>query len=120
MTMQPVGCRIAKMRKERCRKQLHCRYWPVYPVVTTAIATWTGHGSVRCMIRPHATVVAQRPGRVTAMSEVINVAKAYDEGRTLFMGIELLVAPGALVPRPETELLGASAVDALRELSTPT
>jgi len=115
--MQPVGCRIAKMRKERCRKQLHCRYRPIYLIVTTAIATWTGHGSVRCMITPHATVIAQRPGRVTAMSEVINVAKAYDKGRTLFMGIELLVAPGALVPRPETELLCASAIDALRQLN---
>ena len=42
------------------------------------------------------------------MSEEINVAEAYDKGRALFMGIELLVAPGALVPRPETnELLGA-------------
>lgn len=53
------------------------------------------------------------------MSEVINVAEAYDKGRTLFMGIELLVAPGALVPRPETELLCASAVDALRQLNVP-
>ncbi len=51
------------------------------------------------------------------MSEVINVAKAYDEGRTLFMGIELLVAPGALVLWPETELLCASAIDALRQLN---
>ena len=38
------------------------------------------------------------------MSEGINIAEAYDKGRALFMGIELLVAPGALVPRPETEL----------------
>jgi release factor glutamine methyltransferase len=53
------------------------------------------------------------------MTEELNVAEAYDKGRTLFMGIELLVAPGALVPRPETELLGASAVDALRQLSIP-
>src|SRR3979490_1636680 len=57
--------------------------------------------------------------RVTAMSEVIDVAKAYDKGRTHFMGIELLVAPGALVPRPETELLCASAYDALRQLNGP-
>jgi release factor glutamine methyltransferase len=53
------------------------------------------------------------------MSEVINVAATYDKGRTLFMGIELLIAPGALIPRPETELLGASAVDALRHLNMP-
>ena len=51
------------------------------------------------------------------MNEVINVAEAYGRGRTQFMGIDLLVAPGALVPRPETELLGASAVDALRRLN---
>lgn len=48
------------------------------------------------------------------MSETIDVAEAYGRGCTLFMGIELLVAPGALVPRPETELLGRTAVDALR------
>jgi release factor glutamine methyltransferase len=53
------------------------------------------------------------------MHETINVAEAYGKGRTLFMGIDLLVAPGALVPRPETELLGASAVDALRQLNVP-
>ena len=53
------------------------------------------------------------------MSEVINVAEAYDKGRTLFMGIELLVAPGALVPRPETELLGATAIEALRRSNVP-
>ena len=53
------------------------------------------------------------------MSEVINVAEAYDKGRTLFMGIELLVAPGALVPRPETELLGATAIEALRRSNLP-
>lgn len=48
------------------------------------------------------------------MSETTNVAEAYGRGCTQFMGIELLVAPGALVPRPETELLGRTAVDALR------
>jgi release factor glutamine methyltransferase len=36
---------------------------------------------------------------------------AYARGRTLFMGVELLVAPGALVPRAETELLGNTALD---------
>jgi release factor glutamine methyltransferase len=53
------------------------------------------------------------------MNELVNVAEAYDKGHTLFMGIDLLVGPGALVPRPETELLGASAVDALRQLNMP-
>ncbi|MCP3398614.1 HemK/PrmC family methyltransferase [Bradyrhizobium sp. CCGB20] len=53
------------------------------------------------------------------MSETINVAEAYERGRTRFMGIELLVAPGALVPRPETELLGSTAVEALRRTGLP-
>jgi release factor glutamine methyltransferase len=37
-------------------------------------------------------------------------------GHTTFMGIELVVAPGALVPRAETELLAQSAIDALADL----
>jgi len=53
------------------------------------------------------------------MKEVMNVAEAYEKGRAQFMGIEMLVAPGALIPRPETELLGTSAVDALRQLNIP-
>ncbi|OAF10762.1 methyltransferase [Bradyrhizobium centrolobii] len=53
------------------------------------------------------------------MSETINVAEAYGRGRTWFMGVELLVTPGALVPRPETELLGRTAVDALRRTGLP-
>src|SRR5262249_47880323 len=51
------------------------------------------------------------------MNDVIDVAEAYGKGRTRFMGIELLVAPGALVPRPETELLGKTAVDILRRMN---
>ena len=53
------------------------------------------------------------------MSETINVTEAYERGRTQFMGIELQVAPGALVPRPETELLGRTAVEALRRAHLP-
>ena len=53
------------------------------------------------------------------MSETINVAEAYERGRTRFMGIELQVAPGALVPRPETELLGRTAVEALSRGDLP-
>ncbi|MGH6644949.1 MAG: N5-glutamine methyltransferase family protein, partial [Bradyrhizobium sp.] len=53
------------------------------------------------------------------MNEEINVTDAYGKGRTMFMGLELLVAPGALVPRPETELLGMTAVDALRQMNLP-
>lgn len=44
------------------------------------------------------------------------VAAAYASGRAMFMGLELLVAPGALVPRPETELLGTTAIESLHDL----
>lgn len=40
---------------------------------------------------------------------------AYLTGRETFLGIELIVAPGALVPRRETEILGRAALDVLRE-----
>ena len=53
------------------------------------------------------------------VAEEIDVAAAYRRGTTTFMGLELLVAPGALVPRPETELLCATAIDMLREMSLP-
>lgn len=38
---------------------------------------------------------------------------AYVIGREMFMGVELIVAEGALIPREETELLGNTALDAL-------
>jgi len=38
-------------------------------------------------------------------------------GRTLFMGLELLCAPGVFSTREETELLGRTAIDKLRELA---
>jgi hypothetical protein len=71
---------------------------------------------MRMLPPPRADRLSSCPPEL-AMSEKINVAEAYDKGRALFMGIELLVAPGALVPRPETELLGASAIDSLRRLN---
>ena len=45
----------------------------------------------------------------------MNVPEAYAEGRVVFMGLELAVAPGTLVPRVETELLARTAIDSLRE-----
>jgi release factor glutamine methyltransferase len=39
---------------------------------------------------------------------------AYITGRAMFMGVELLVDPGALIPREETELLGENALALLR------
>jgi release factor glutamine methyltransferase len=51
------------------------------------------------------------------MSKEFNVADAYETGRAFFMGLELLIAPGALVPRPETELLGTTALGALHQMN---
>jgi len=42
---------------------------------------------------------------------------AYITGRETFMGLELLVDPGALIPREETALLGDTALALLRTLS---
>ena len=44
------------------------------------------------------------------------VSRAYARQRTTFMGLELEVGPGAFVPRAETELLGETALEALRGL----
>lgn len=54
--------------------------------------------------------------RALAMAEERANGKplAYVLGRDTFMGVELIVAPGALVPRDETELLGNTALESLR------
>jgi len=49
------------------------------------------------------------------VSEAETALSAYARGTQSFMGLELLVAPGSLVPRPETELLARAA---LRELES--
>ena len=43
------------------------------------------------------------------------VPLAHISGRQSFMGMELLAGPQALIPRKETELLAASAIDILRQ-----
>ncbi|MBI5531683.1 MAG: peptide chain release factor N(5)-glutamine methyltransferase [Deltaproteobacteria bacterium] len=48
-----------------------------------------------------------------------DVGSVLAAGRSQFMGIELAVAPGALVPREETELIGRAAVDVLAALGSP-
>lgn len=44
----------------------------------------------------------------------MNISDIYEAGSVTFMGIELRVAPGALVPREETELLGRTAIEQLQ------
>ena len=48
-----------------------------------------------------------------------DVESAYASGRQQFCGIELIVEPGALVPRAETELLARSTVAALASVPSP-
>lgn len=43
---------------------------------------------------------------------------AHLTGRQHFMGMDMLVGPGALVPRKETELLGAAAVERANEVAS--
>jgi HemK-like putative methylase len=52
-----------------------------------------------------------------AQALVSGMPLSYVLGRQIFMNVELMVAPGALAPRPETEILGATAVELLRTLS---
>ncbi len=51
----------------------------------------------------------------------MSIVEAYDRGRVNFMGVDLLVAPGAMVPREETELLGFTAIETIKgmELGGP-
>lgn len=53
-------------------------------------------------------------GRAMAARRAAGAPLAYVIGRAAFMGVELFAAEGALVPREETELLGNTALDALR------
>jgi release factor glutamine methyltransferase len=48
----------------------------------------------------------------------VNVAATYERGHVEFMGLDLLVSRGALVPRSETELLARTAIDALARMGT--
>lgn len=45
----------------------------------------------------------------------MNASEVYRAGRIAFMGVELAVAPGALIPREETELLGRTAIEIIRQ-----
>ena len=50
--------------------------------------------------------------------ESVEVAAAYESGKVGFMGLELFAAPGALVPRKETEILARTAVERLAALAS--
>lgn len=47
------------------------------------------------------------------------ILEAYQRGRTRFLGLDLEVAPGVLVPRAETELLARTAIERLAAIPRP-
>ena len=53
------------------------------------------------------------------MSGQPDVTAAFAKGTHPFMGLQLLVEPGALIPRAETELVGNAAVEVLKGLTSP-
>ena len=44
----------------------------------------------------------------------IDVTQSLRDGHQTFLGLDLLCGPGALVPRPETELLGRTAIEKVK------
>lgn len=62
------------------------------------------------------SVATAREGIARSMAErrIAGAPLAYVLGRELFMGVELIVGEGALAPREETELLGYTALEAIR------
>jgi len=55
-----------------------------------------------------------RVARDMASRRAAGAPLAYVIGHEMFMGVDLIVAEGALAPRQETELLGNTALDAIR------
>lgn len=49
----------------------------------------------------------------------VEVRQRIAEGRQQFLGLELLCGVGALVPRPETELLGLTAIEKIKFTTSP-
>lgn len=52
-----------------------------------------------------------------APDEGVDVQQRLSEGRQTFLGVELRCGQGALVPRPETEILGRAAIDRLATMA---
>jgi len=80
--------------------------------------------------RPNTFLIAHPEYELTADESVLfdnDVARRekrepfqYIAGRQEFYGLEFEVTPDVLIPRPETEILVEAAIDALRNLNSPT
>jgi len=62
---------------------------------------------------------SEEAARAMARRRVSGEPLAYVLGHEVFMGIELIAAAGALAPREETELLGNTALSAMRASAAP-
>lgn len=88
---------------------------------TTAIALWfAACGIPRAALRMPEELPALSHSHAIVLAELVDrrVAGeplAYLVGRQEFMGLELLTAPGALIPRRETELLANAAIELTRQ-----
>jgi len=76
--------------------------------------------AARIVEAAQASTTSDLAGAARAMAErrAAGAPLAYVIGREYFMGVELIVDEGALVPREETELLGNEAIGALRSLDS--
>jgi release factor glutamine methyltransferase len=89
---------------------------------TTLIALWHAAAGNNCSIeaaqgRP---LEALSPGQVAGLKELARrrlagSPLAHLTGRQRFMGIDFVTGPEALVPRKETEILGATVLDLVRK-----
>jgi len=80
--------------------------------------------------KPHAFLIAHPEYQLTdqqqaTFDEIVARREArepfqYITGKQEFWGLEFIVAPGVLIPRPETELLVEAAIEHLQKLDKPT
>ena len=71
-------------------------------------------------LQPTPLPVARECALTMARARAAGTPLGYVVGRQRFMGVDIAVAPGVLIPRDETELLGWEAVVRLRESHGPT
>ena len=73
---------------------------------------------VHAAVRDSVPAAVQARARAMAAARASGMPLAYVTGRVDFMGVELVSAPGALIPRAETELVGTMTLEALKALPT--
>lgn len=69
------------------------------------------------LAHPERQVEPEEENRISSLAEarIARVPVAYLKGRASFWGLDLLVGPGCLIPRPETEVLVETALELFRK-----